>query len=122
MLSQRAVLQDCQPLCSRWTYPVFSASYSSIQYQKREVEMGQLANRSWGRITVTMPQSSRSRRHEPKPSAYLPLCKIGAVMSAYAGFSMITFAEILAYGLYVCYEVVKLKRARARVSPEADRA
>lgn len=99
---------NCYPLCSRWTYPVLSATYGSIQLKTGESHQ---SNRSWSRIRVLFPDSSRRRSEETKPTGfYLALCDIGGMMGVYAGFSMITFAQVFAYGIYIIWEETKRRR------------
>lgn len=111
---------SCLPLCSKWTYPVFSASYGSIQYRDKEEEKRQLANRSWSRIRVIMPDRFYTSNQERKLSVtYITICKIGSVMNAYAGLSIISFAEILFYGAHIVWFRRKLIRRDRRIHPAA---
>lgn len=59
---------------------------------------------AWSRIRIILPQTARSHVEQAKPSAvYLAMCDIGGMMGVYAGFSMITFAQALGYGVYILW-------------------
>lgn len=101
----------CLALCNRWMYPVFSASYGKIQYQNDDIENQELANRSWSRIRVVMPESSRIHAEDKQqPYGYLAACDVSRIMGVYAGFSMITFVQVLAYGAYILWRKWKERR------------
>lgn len=78
-----------------------------------EIKQDQQSNHSWSRIRIIMPDSSRSHFEQPKASTYLAICDIGGMMGVYAGFSMITFAQILAYGVNIAWFKREERKARA---------
>src|SRR4051812_13045900 len=106
---------ECPPLCSRWTYPIHSASYGYFQAQGENQWNRMNVNRSWSRIRVFFPESSFQWQVE-KPAApvYKVVWDIGGVMCAYVGMSMVSVIELLAYGFVVCYFVVKLLESRRK--------
>lgn len=67
-----------------------------------------------------MPHSSHTHQEkEAVASMYLAMCEIGGMMGVYAGFSMITFAQILGYGGYVGWSKIKeaFNKRKGQVHP-----
>lgn len=108
---------QCKPLCSRWTYPVISASYASIQYANQANQERRFANGSWSQIRIILPKFSFIHAEKPRASSYLIVCDIGGMMGVYIGFSMITLAEIFAYGGNILWAKLRKKRT-AKVHPQ----
>lgn len=56
----------------------------------------------WTRVRVYFGYDSHwIHKETPVSQAYLALCDIGGIFGVYLGFSMITFIEMLAYGLLI---------------------
>src|SRR4051794_14140814 len=89
----------CPQICTRWEYNILSLSYGSIFMRDEIVEYDQNTTEPWSKINVFFPQASyRWHIEESVNIVYLALCDIGGVMGIYIGLSMISLAQMFAYG------------------------
>lgn len=96
-MSKPAELQRkrCQPLCTRWLYPVLSASYGYINTPSQASWYGSFnETASWSRTRIYFPEAYYQLNVEKAPTQrYLAMCDVGGVFGVYLGFSVITVIQ-----------------------------
>lgn len=86
------------------------ASYGYVHRRNQTAWDGERAEmgKAWSRIRIFFPTASYMYVVEQGATpCYVAVCDVGGAMGVFIGVSAISFIQLLAYSLYLCYVVVE---------------